>query len=92
MVTNCTLLNQKTRKCKKYSSNIDVIVESYEDLVRDVSICEAPISTLLYNHMIFLSQTTRTKLSIHAKFRYFFEHVWYLFYFSSLERHLNHRN
>jgi hypothetical protein len=62
MVTNCTLLNQKTRKCKKDRSSIDVIVESYVDLVRDVSICEAPISTLLYNLMIFLYQATRTKL------------------------------
>jgi hypothetical protein len=62
MVNNYTLLSQKTRKCKKDSSNTDVTVESYGDLVRDVSIYEAPISTLLYNLMIFLYQATRTKL------------------------------
>jgi hypothetical protein len=30
--------------------------------VRDVSICEAPILTLLHNLMLYLSQAARTKL------------------------------
>jgi hypothetical protein len=42
------------------------------DLVRDVSICKAPIFTLLYNLVIFLSQETRAKLLLHTKFHYFF--------------------
>jgi hypothetical protein len=71
MVTDCTLLNQKIRKCKKDSSNIDVIVESYGDILRDVSICEAPISTLLYNLMIFLSQATRTNYESMPRFTIF---------------------
>jgi hypothetical protein len=71
MVTDCTLLNQKIRKCKKDSSNIDVIVESYGDILRDVSICEAPISTLLYNLMIFLSQATRTNYESMLSFTIF---------------------
>jgi hypothetical protein len=40
-------------------------------LVRDVTACEQSTNQLLYNPLIFLSQATRTKLRLHAKFHYF---------------------
>jgi hypothetical protein len=60
--------------------------------VRDVSICEAPAFTLLYNSLIFLSHATRIKLRLHAKFHYFLTTSdIYLFIFG-LKMHLNHIN
>jgi hypothetical protein len=55
--------------------------------MRDVSICEAPIFKLLNNHLNFLSQSTRTKLRLYAKFHYFLTIFGiYLFIYFCLEK------
>jgi hypothetical protein len=69
--TSGTILKQKINKSKKYSSNCVVCGWILQNLVRDVSICEASIFIFLYNSLNLLPPITRTKLWLHTKFHYF---------------------